>query len=209
MSYDLRRTVINMLSQVDIETEQIMDEFLEFTTGCRVILLLERTKDGGHNEEDRRTFASRISYDAMEFKRNLTELMLLLATSEKPLRIYSCVNARDVRKVIRYVKQSLLDAEYADAICRSSIHHKLLKNPRHFLMQTNCRETSYFIIDVDDEEGKDCIGDALCEMARLELTELKRYWTKNGWHFVVEPFNSQLWNAAGSIKKDAMLLLKY
>ncbi len=209
MSYDLRRTVSNLLTQIDIDVDQICEEFDQFTDGCRVMILLERNKDGGHNKEEHRTFKSAISYDKDGFRRNLKELLVLMATNDKPLRLYLSVNDRNLKKVIRYVKEALLDADYADEEQRETTHKKLLRSPKHFLMQTQNKNSNWFLIDVDNEEGRDVMGEALDELVRLEVDELKRYPTKNGWHFVVKPFNLSLWNGPGEVKKDSMLLLKY
>jgi|694.fasta_scaffold143423_3 hypothetical protein len=202
-------TFSNIISELEEKRDKIFEEFIDFTDGYRVLMLLQRSKDGGHNEEEKRIFESFTTTNGEEFKEKLLYLLVIKSIKKVPLRIYLSANSRNPNKVIRFVEQSLIDAHYADDTCKESIYKKLLKKPRHFLMQQNCKNESLFIIDVDDIEGVDTSGDALKEIARLGVIERKRYRTKNGWHFVVEPFNCALWDTYGEVKKDPLILLDY
>ena len=99
--------------------------------------------------------------------------------------------------------------DYADEEERNNTYQKLLRSPKHFLMQPKCTDESYFILDIDNEEGFDRMGEALRMMEEVGAEEMLRYPTKNGWHFVVKPFNPNLWLGPGEIKKDGLLLLSY
>lgn len=200
----------NALVDIKKRADEIFEEFADFTDGYRVLMLLQRTKDGGSaSDEEKRMFESYTTTSPEEFKEKLFNLLLIKASSNKLLRIYLSANPRNPNKVIRYIEQSLIDAHYADETCRNSLYKKLLKKPRHFLMQQQNKEGSLFIIDVDDEEGKDVIGEVLFEMDRLNVVEVKRYRTKSGWHIVVEPFNLELWKHKSEVKKDPLILLDW
>jgi hypothetical protein len=195
------------IDSVEKKAENLCSQFYDFTDGARMILLLQRKKDGGSNDEDRRVFESYITYSREEFKIKLKNLLWLKTMSKLPLRVYLSVNSRDMKKVVRYIKTSLLEADYADEVTRENTHKKLLRNPRHFFMQQTCKASSYFILDIDDGED-DEMGKALERMSELKVVEILRYRTKNGWHIVTEPFNPNTWDV-GEIKKDGLLLLDY
>lgn len=209
MTYDLRRKVINLLADIDCEVDQLMEEFKAFTDGCRVMILLQRTKDGGNNHEERRTMSSRVSYSPEQFKNNLREMLLLQHIDERPLRLYLSVNDRNVNKIIRHIKHELIDSDYIPEDQKENMYKKLLRSPKHFLMQPQNKKDNLFILDVDNEDGRDAMGEALQRMQDIGITEVLRYKTKNGWHIVVKPFNIALWFGPGEVKKDGLLLLKY
>jgi len=169
----------NALLDIEKKRDELFEEFKDFTDGFRVLMLLQRTKDGGNaSDEEKRMFESYTTTNPEEFKQKLFNLLLIKASSKLQLRIYLSANPRNPNKVIRYIEQSLIDAHYADETCRNSVYKKLLKKPRHFLMQQQNKDSSLFLIDIDNEEGKDVMGEVLEEMARLNVIELKRYKTK-------------------------------
>ncbi len=198
----------SQLDTIRKKAKDLTEEFVDFTDGIRMIMLLQRKKDGGSNKEEKRVFETYVTYSTEEFEDKLFNLLLIQAAN-KNTRIYSCVNARNQKKIIREIHESLMEHYYADEICANSISKKIIKNPRHFVMQPKTKETSYFIIDVDDVDGADALGDALYEMAQLDVQEIQRYRTKNGWHVIVHPFNLALWSGVSEVKKDALLLLSY
>lgn len=209
MEHGRDKSLSNAISSIQDRVNHICDDFKDFTDGFRVLMLLQRNKDGGSNEEEKRIFESYVTTSPGEFKRKLFNLMLIKSTSKIPLRIYVNLNPRNPFKVIRYIEHALLDAHYSDEEGRESVYKKLLKNQRHYLMQQENRDSSLFIIDVDDVDGKDAMGEALAEMEKIKVQEIKRYRTKNGWHIIVKPFNLSLWKGPGEIKKDALILLDY
>lgn len=199
----------NKLAQIEHRTNEIYDSFRDFTDGVRVLLLLKRTKEGGANSEERRIFESYTTHSPKEFKEKLFNLLLIKSSIKDSVRIYLSVNPRNTKKVIRYIEQQLLDAHYSTEEMSSSVYRKLLKNPRHFLMQQSCKDSSLFLIDVDDTERGDVSDEAIKKIAELDIEEVKRYRTKNGWHFIVKPFNLALWDCVGEVKKDSLILLDY
>lgn len=201
--------IVQIMQDVNLEADSIMEKFQGFTDDVRMLLLLQRNKDGGHNKEEKRIFESYVTTNTDEFKSKLINLMYLMELYPN-CRIYSCVNPRSKSKIIREIHNSLIEQYYSDEVCRESIQKKIIKNPRHFVMQPKCKTSSYFLIDVDDVEGVDAQGDALQQISELDVVELLRYRTKNGWHIITEPFNLTKWDSTYSeVKKDALLLLKY
>jgi len=196
----------NFLESLELKSQQICNDFDDFTDGCRMLILLERTKDGGHNKEEKRTLQTRFSFDKDSFKIAVSEMLLMRAIYPES-RLYCSVNKRNVNKIIRHMETELLECHYADEERRIFTYRKLIKSARHFVMQQSCADESLFIIDADDEEGKDIYGEVLKECSDLDVEILKSYRTKNGWHVVTKPFNPALWKHKSEIKKDALILL--
>lgn len=198
----------NFLDSIELKTKQICREFEQFTDGARMLILLERKKDGGHNKEERRNLGTKFSFSSEEFAYAVKELLLLRLIYPES-RLYSSANQRDVKKVIHKIETELLDVHYSnDEEKNTFTYKKLIKSPRHFFMQQANAQTKLFVLDVDDVEGEDLHDKALRLCAELEVEIVKSYRTKNGWHIVTEPFNPALWTV-GEVKKDALLLLDY
>ena len=203
------RKIGNLLEEIEIKSNNICQEFVGFTDGLRMIILLERKKEGGGNKEERRNLSSRFTFSSDEFQRALKEL-LLLKEMYPGSRLYSSLNPRDSKKVIRQIERELLELHYSkDEVQIIYTHKKIIKSPRHFVMQPTCSDDSLFLIDVDNIEGKDAYGDALKECEKLDVRILKTYQTKNGWHVITKPFNQSLWKLESEIKKDALILLDF
>ena len=199
----------NLLDGIEIKANNICQEFVGFTNGLRMIILLERKKDGGHNKEERRNLSSRFTFSSDEFQRALKELLLLKEMYPES-RLYSSLNPRDTKKVIRQIERELLELHYCkDEVQTIYTHKKVIKSPRHFVMQQTCADDSLFLIDVDNIEGKDTYGESLKECEKLGVRILKTYQTKNGWHIITKPFNPSLWKLESEIKKDALILLDF
>ena len=207
------KTISNMKIDVEKQLESIMDTFKDFTDGMRMLLLMERKKDGGGNKEERRVFETYVTFNTDSFKEKLRNLLYLKQLSTNNLRIYSCLNARNMKKVIRTIEEGLLESHYTDDLNREMIHKKTCGGQRHYIMQTNNAVSKLFLLDIDDIENQDELGKALQIIQSNGINELLRYRTKNGWHIVTEPFNPALWSNAGGdpdqVKKDPLLLLSY
>jgi len=205
-----QKSAFNLEIDIDKRVKEIMELFGDFTSGIRMLLLLQRTKDGGNaNDEEKRVFDSYITFSTEEFKSKLKNLLILKHFQKVPTRIYVSANPRNLKKVIKYIELALVEAHYADDVCAKSVRTKLIRNPRHFLMQQANKDSSLFLLDLDDEDDKDIMGIALQRIAELDIEEVMRYRTKNGWHIVVKPFNLELWQSVGEVKKDPLLLLDY
>src|SRR5574343_652042 len=170
--------------EIKREAREIVENLPEFLTrGYRTLFLLERHKDGGNNKEERRTFNFTVVTDEEELLKKLTEfLWLRLLHSDKELRIYLSVNERSASKATRNILNAILDGLYGDDNNRYLIQKKIVKGARSYLMNPNAKHSPFFLLDVDNEEGKDIMGDTLNEMYRLNLVELYRKSTRNGWH---------------------------
>ena len=200
----------SIIRDVELETDNICDNYKLFTDGFRMLILMERKKDGGHNKEESRSIITRFTFGPDSFKKNVKEILLLQKILYPTCRLYLSVNPRNMKKVIRSIETDLLYAHYSDDENRDNTHKKLIRSPRHWVMQQSNSDGSLFIIDVDDVEGRDIQGEALKKIEEIGVEIIHLYKTKNGWHIVTNPFNPNLWdNSLGEIKKDALLLLKW
>ncbi len=212
---DKKKVEANIKADVVLRANHIFDEFKEFTDGVRCLFLIHRNKEGG--ETNNTKFRKIISKDSEEFRLELIKLVdekerAGIANPPIPYRIYSCVNARDIEKAIRQFKFEQLEADYYDSESRHSFYYDTKNRFVGALMSPSSRvkDSGLFILDVDNVEGRDMMGEALTELARLDIEIVRQYSTKNGWHILTKPFNPGLFTISEiGINKDGLLLLSY
>lgn len=182
----------------------------QFKEGLRMIMLTKRSKDGGRNNPDR-VAKRKISRNETEFDSIVDEFKKEMETSSEPLRIYSSVNSRDIKKAIRLFKQRQLDADYYDEDSKNNFYFDIKNRWISCFMNPSCRAETKFLIDIDDVESvADTIIYAKRLLGELGVKILASYTTKNGAHIITEPFNPSLWDTdLGEIKKDGLILIAY
>ncbi len=175
-------------------------------------MLCQRNKEGRPTNKTDRASYRRISTNREEFYQILSEFEEMKNKSDQPLRIYSCVNRRNVNKAIREFKHEQLDADYYDEKSRNKFYFDIKNRWISCLMQPNCREETFFLIDIDSPtltEMEDSLP-AEEHLADLKVEIVAKYLTKNGMHIITKPFNPNLFKKGfGEIKKDALLLLDF
>ena len=212
---DKTKVESNVKADVLMRANHIYDDFKFFANGVRVLFLIHRNKEGG--ETNNTKVRKVITRNKEEFRLELIKLVdekerAAMLREPLPYRIYSCVNARDIEKAIRQFKFEQLEADYYDDELRHGFYYDSKNRFVGALMTPSSRmkDQSYFVIDVDNEEGRDVMGEALGGIAQAGAKIIMQYATKNGWHIVSEPFNPNLFNVPGvEIKKDGLLLLSY
>lgn len=186
--------------------KEIKTTFADFMDGNRMIMLIHRGKEGGKNDRGDRVSKRKISKNKEEFVEIVKEFLVLKAESDKPLRIYSAVNKRDIDKAIREFKQRQLDSDYYDEDSRQGFYLDIKNRWISCVMSPKCRAETKFIIDIDD--GEDDIDFIKEKLELLSVKILLEYKTKNGTHIITEPFNPNLLPEA-DINKDGLLLLDF
>lgn len=203
----------NFKADTVLKANHIMDEFKNFSDGIRVMILMHRPKEGGKDGGYKATIKRTVTRDSNEFKIALLEFLdFKERNTDIPYRIYSAVNSRDIEKAIRQLKFEQLEADYYDTESRHGFYFDIKNRFIGALMTPSSRmkDESYFIFDVDNEEGRDVNGECLAKLAELNVEIAMQYKTKNGWHIITKPFNPNLFNVSGvEIKKDGLLLLAY
>lgn len=203
-------SVTAMQWEIDARVKEIADVFGPFMRGTRVLLLLQRKKEGGNTREDRRRHVGFAATDEKEIMERIRQLVTLQMMSKEPLRVYMSVNPRDIRKANYEFRRRLLQDECDGMV---EVHGKVMQDRWiSALMATNADkgvQDKYFILDVDDT-GDDVMGKVLRRMDELGVVEQMRYRTKNGWHVVVDPFRRDLWDVEGvGVQVDGLLLLSF
>lgn len=193
--------------EIEKEADSIFEEFEKFTSGFRVLFLLQRHKEGG--EVNNSKLMKIVTRNSDEWKTGLKKLLKEKKYSDLPLRIYASVNERNFNKAIRQFKYEQLDADYYDQVQKENFYLDVKNRFIGCLMQPAQRATSLFLFDVDNEEGRDVQGETLSVIPNEMIVQV--YPTKNGWHIITQPFNyTEIKLPKGcEIKKDALLLLSY
>lgn len=187
-------------------------EILEqFSDGVRMLMLCRRNKEGKETNKTDRANLRRITTNSEEFFKVLKEFQDIKNKSEESLRIYSCVNKRDINKAIRNFKYEQLEADYYDEDSRNNFYLDIKNRWISSLMKQNCRIETLFLIDIDDiiGETKD-ISLVEKHLKEIGVEIVSKYQTKNGVHVITKPFNPNLFNSEfGEIKKDGLLLIDF
>lgn len=208
---DIPMKKVNVVARVKLATDHIYDKFKNYTDGVRVLFLIHRNKEGGatNNTKVRKV----ITKNTKEFYEELYKLVEEKQnTKDIPYRIYSSVNARDIKKAIRKFKFDQLEADYYDEESSLGFYYDIKNRFISALMipASRQKETNYFILDVDNEEGRDVNGECLMKLAEINVEIVDMFATKNGSHIIVKPFNPSLFDVPGvGIHKDGLLLLDF
>lgn len=177
----------------------------QFSDGIRMLMLCQRNKEGRKTNKTDRSSKRKISTNKEEFFKILEEFQEIKKNSKESLRIYSCVNKRNINKAIRNFKIEQLEVDYYDIESRNKFYFDIKNRWISSLMKQNCRDETFFLIDIDKKEDN-FITNKRLEKLKIEI--IVSYQTKNGWHIITKPFNPNLLPDL-DIKKDALLLLDY
>lgn len=188
----------------------VASRFQRFTTGVRVLFLLQRHRDGGHtNNSKLRMYITRNSDEWVEaFAKLLQEKDQY---PDIPLRVYQTLNPRNVKKAIRTFKENQLANDYADNESMENFYIDIKNRWVSALMKPCNKDAADFLIDVDTEDQA-TIDQVEAAIAELRLGgPITLYKTKKGWHYITPPFNPKLFPKIENVelKKDPMMLLAY
>lgn len=195
------------LENLERKADSILGDFAEFTHGTRVLLLLLRAKEGGHNKEFRRRRAREVVHTKEELRSALLKLLILQDTATKEHRIYMSVSPRDIKKAEKEFKTTMLQTDFDDGLNKQFFWQHLEEKWISALMSTNpTKGDGLFVLDIDKPDN----GEALKWCGSNNVEVLKAYRTKNGWHLIVKPFNKTIFpKEIGEIKDDGLILLSY
>jgi len=188
------------------ELEKIKKEFRRFSSGIRVVLLIDRSKNKDREKKDR--FLRKIVTKNSEEFFDAIEMLLKerFVFGGEDLRIYSSLNERDINKAIRLFKFEMLENDYQNEKEWVKFYFDIKNRFISCLMRPGSAKESLFLVDVDDNKKFEEAHKKLQELTEVIMV----YKTKKGKHIVVKPFNPALFEVEGcEIKKDALLLLNY
>ena len=193
-----------VIEEIKEKAKKIADEYIDFTHGFRCVQLILRSADGGGTNNRKE-----LKYETQnteEFIEALEDCLAFKYIMGLNYRIYSSVNERDFRKAERTFKQNMLDNDYADDTVHKKFYTDLRNGFISALMKPSNSKTSYFLIDIDQNDLSPYIE--WFEERDLVITYYK---TKNGWHIITKPFNPAEFTQTETahIQKDSLLLLHY
>lgn len=182
----------------------IQNRFKLFMDGVRVVMLIDRGVMNS-NKGSKRWINKIITTNQNEWINAVNVLLGLQKHVGNPdIRLYSCLNDRKLDKSIAMFKHKQIDL--LDDM-KHRFYSKINDSFASCLMKPENKLSKYFMLDIDSKDTKEAdkfISDNLLQVVHT-------YPTKNGWHYILEPFNVML--AKGkktfSVNKDAMLLIKF
>jgi hypothetical protein len=190
------------------EAERIFTTHHQFTEGYRVMFLIQRHADGGHNNNSK--LRSYITQDSEGWIIALAKLIQERKMYPNiPLRIYQTINKRNVEKGIRQFKFMSLEADYYDDQMRHEffidVHNRMISA----LMKQSSADESLFLYDIDTDDQE--VIFYVKRDLQQQTTIVNEYPSKNGYHVITKPFNPNNIKLPEMVewKKDAMMLLKY
>jgi hypothetical protein len=165
---------------------KFVDHPIQFKEGVRIIMLALRGKEGGNNKPDR-VSKKYITRNPQEFDECMEKLLKVRKGQE---RIYSTVNGRDTQKAIILFKHRQLDADAYALPEKESFYIDIWNRWISCLQNPACRTDKLFMLDADSKEDEETMREEI----RINNVEVvHEYDTKNGHHFILNPFNpSQL-----------------
>lgn len=214
INYDRTKKVGSLVKEVELEADDIFEKFKSFTWGVRVILLLERKKEGSEHNKQQKYAMRWVTTNEEQFRKYLEKALFLqkvLNLNGANYRIYSSLNPRHMHKGIIHFKHEQVDQDHGDGQQKIDWYRDIADRFIGALMKESSKAMGRFLIDVDGDQKK--VGEVLQKLASIDVEVVYQYASKNGWHIVVDPFNPALFNDTPienvELKKDALLLLSH
>lgn len=180
-------TIVGIVITTRDRFMKIIEHPESFKEGIRILMLTLRSKEGGKTNLPDRSAKKMISRNPEEFDKCMQILMDRRVGME---RIYSTVDERDIDNAIRIFKGRQLDADYFDRESHVSFYVDIWNRWISSLQSPRARKGCLFMVDVDDDKQEEDNIRKSIEAHGFNL--IHEYPTKNGRHFILEPFNPNL-----------------
>ncbi len=186
------------------EITDIKNRFKMFMDGVRTVMLIDRDNNNT-NKGSKRWIKKIITTNETEWIDAVSYLLTIQEfRDDDSVRLYSSVNTRKIDSAIKTFQHKQLDLQ-PDMVTRFYTHI----NDSFFscLMAPENKLSKYFLMDIDTRipiEADRFISEHLIQVVMT-------YPTKNGWHYIVEPFNTEwaMKQKDFTLLKDGLLLLNY
>lgn len=180
------------------------EEFEQYMSGVRLMMLILRAKDGGVSDNPDRHADKRIVNGKDEWLKTYQDMM---DKCSEGYRIYSSVNERDFTKGVRELKRRQLDIDYSTEDAMFHFYRDIKNQMISCLAVPSSRKETKFLIDLDSEEDLTRFNEVYGKWENPPKI-LDTFPTKNGYHVIMEPFNPALLEGF-QVKKDDMLLIHW
>lgn len=184
--------------------EEIKHRFDGFMDGVRVVMLLNRGIQNS-NKGSKRWINKIITTNKGEWIDAVSKLLEMQHYLNNPdIRLYSCLNDRNIDKAINMFKHKQIDL-LDDMKLR--FYSKIIDSFASCLMKPENKLSKYFLLDIDQKD----VSETENFISKHSLKVVHYYPSKSGWHYIVEPFNVKLAETCKTfeVKKDALLLVNY
>lgn len=185
----------------------IADEFKDFQDGIRVVMLINRGVMNS-NKGSKRWINKIITTDRPSWLKAVERLMALQDHLDDPdIRLYASVNSRKLDKAINTFKHQQLDILPEQ---KEEFYSHINDRFCSCLMKPENRDSKYFLIDQDSKTANAYLAvDKLLSDNNIKC--YYNYSTKNGYHYIVQPFDVRLIEGIKdvSLQKDGLLLLRW
>lgn len=190
-------------------TKDIANRFKDFTDGIRVIMLIDRGVMNA-NKGSKRWINKIITHDTETWLRAVNKLLELQYHLNDPdIRLYACVNDRKLDKAIQHFQHLQLDVLPEQKL---RFYTKINNTFCSALMKPEQKNSRYFLLDVDqDHKAVAPVEEITLFICKNGIKTIANYPTKNGHHFIVEPFDIRLSASLQyvTVQKDGLLLLHW
>lgn len=157
-----------------------------FMEGIRVLMLIDRGV-GNTNKGSKRWINKLISTNQEDFKRNLKLLIEQQVYINNPdVRIYGCINSRNLDKAIRYFQHKQLDLSTDDM--KLFFYKDIRTSFVSALMKPENRDSKLYLLDLDVKDRE--VAHKFSHKHNIEV--IHYYESPNGWHYIVKPFDVRL-----------------
>ena len=192
------------MMEIQDKSLEIMNKFYLFAHGVRILMLIDRGIMNS-NKGSKRWINKIITTNDTEFREALNKLLDLQYHLNNPdIRLYSCVNSRDINKSIKLFNHKQLDVS-EDQILK--FYSKINNTFCSALMAPENKEEKYFLLDCDKVDVSEISDFTIQNDIYVFLT----YLTKKGWHLVTKSFDVRLLEKLPDVtlQKDGLLLLNW
>lgn len=182
----------------------IQNRFHGFMDGIRVVMLIDRGIQNS-NKGSKRWINKIITTNEAEWINAVNRLLeLQYHLNEPDVRLYSCLNDRNLDKAIKLFTHKQIDI-LPDMTIRfyAGINNTFCS----CLMKPENRKSKLFLLDIDSKDLTEVdhfVADYLIQVKHI-------YHTKKGWHYIVAPFDVRLSHGMKTfiVNKDGLLLVNY
>lgn len=200
---------VEHIEKLDELTEKISQRFKGFTDGIRVVMLIDRGVMNA-NKGSKRWINKIITHDHdswISAVRRLLELQYHILNPD--VRMYSCINDRKLDQGIKHFQHLQLDVLPEQKL---RFYTKINNTFCSALMKPEQKNSRYFLLDVDqDDKAVAPVEEVTLFICKNGIKTIANYPTKNGHHFIVEPFDMRLAQNLQyvTVQKDGLLLLHW